>query len=58
MLNKNFLFCKNWLVVCTLSFNIRSNFIFSKKKMSNPLIPLTLKGIGACRAHKKSLLVK
>ena len=39
-LNKIFLFYKNWLVVCTSSFHIRGNVIFSKKKMSDPPMPL------------------
>ena len=36
---QDFLFYKNWLLVCTSSFHIRSNVIFSKKKMFDPPMP-------------------
>ena len=39
--NKIFLFCKNWLVVCTSSFHIRSNVVFSKKNCRPLPMPLT-----------------
>ena len=39
-LNKVFYFYKNWVVVCISSFRIRSNVIFSKKKLSDPPMPL------------------
>ena len=38
---KDFLFFKNWIVVYTLSFYIRSNVIF-RKKSQTPLCPLFL----------------
>ena len=32
-LNEVFQFCKNWLAVCTLSFNIKAKVIFYKKSV-------------------------
>ena len=37
--NNNIWLYKNWLVVCTLSFHIKSNVIFSKKNVVPPNNP-------------------
>ena len=44
-LNKIFLFCKNWLVICILSFNIKANVNFCKKKCCTLPMALTITAI-------------